>query len=82
MIGKMSATTADVLMGTAPVMEAGELARILRNTDTQLAGALPQSRPELMAEIERTMQALDTYPIIPVLPDVELNISMPKWADL
>ena len=81
-VAPMSAATADVLMGGAPVMEAGELARVMRNTDTQLGGALPRSRPELMAEIERTMQALESYPTTPALPDVELSIPMPKWADL
>jgi hypothetical protein len=78
----MSYKTAAILMGSGPVMELGELARVMRNTDTQLAGALPQSRPDLMAEIERTMRALESYPTTPVLPDVELNIPMPKWADL
>ena len=82
MIAGMSDKTADTLMGTAPVMELGDLARILRNTDTQLAGELPESRPDLMAEIERTMQALESYPSTPALPDVELSMQMPRWADL
>ena len=82
MIGKMSATTADTLMGSAPVMELGDLACVMRNTDTQLGGELPESRPELMAEIERTMRALESYPSTPVLPDVELSMQMPRWADL
>ena len=82
MIARMSDATADVLMGGAPVMEAGELARVMRNTDTQLGGALPRSRPELMAEIERTMQALESYPTTPALPNIELSLPMPVWADL
>jgi hypothetical protein len=83
MIAGMSDKTADVLMGSGPVMEAGELARVLRTTDTQLgAGFFGKSRADLLAEIERTMHALDTYPTTPVLPDVELSIPMPRWADL
>ena len=82
MIARMSDATADVLMGGAPVMEAGELARALRHTDMQLKVAEGQTRAELLAGVDRTMQALESYPTTPALPDIELSLPMPVWADL
>jgi len=83
MIAGMSDKTADVFMGLVSVMESGELARVLRVTDTQLgAGFVGISWAELMAEIERTMLALESYPATPSLPDVELSMPMPQWESL
>ena len=81
-VAPMSAATADVLMGGASVMEAGELARALRHTDMQLKVAEGQTRAELLAGVDRTMQALESYPTTPALPNIELSLPMPVWADL
>ena len=80
----LSTTAADTLFGTpAAALEAGDLASITRRTEAALKLSLHDfTRADILAEIERTMQALESYPSTPALPDVELSIPMPKWSDL
>ena len=80
---KMSDKTADVLLGATVTLEAGQLAGITRRTDTALALSLhDMTRPQILAEVERTMAALESYPTVPdMLSGVELTLPMPSWED-
>ena len=64
-------------------LEAGQLAGITRRTDTALAASLhDMTRPQILAEVERTMAALESYPTVPdLLAGVELTLPMPSWED-
>ena len=77
---KMSATTADIIFGGGVTLEAGELAGFDRRTDHLIGLGLGGfTRPELLAEVDRTMRALESYPAVPKnLPD----LSMPAFADM
>ena len=82
-VKKMSDKTADVLLGATVTLEAGQLAGITRRTDTALAVSLHEmTRPQILAEVERTMAALEAYPATPdLLAGVELTLPMPSWED-
>ena len=82
-VKKMSDKTADVLLGATATLEAGHLAGITRRTDTALAVSLHEmTRPQILAEVERTMAALEAYPATPdLLAGVELTLPMPSWED-
>ena len=82
-VKKMSTKTADVLFGATVTLEAGHLAGITRRTDTALAVSLhDMTRPQILAEVERTMAALESYPTVPdLLAGVELTLPMPSWED-
>ena len=82
-VKKMSTKTADVLLGATVTLEAGQLAGITRRTDGLLAVSLHEmTRPQILAEVERTMAALESYPAVPdLLAGVELTLPMPSWED-
>ena len=82
-VKKMSDKTADVLLGATVTLEAGHLAGITRRTDAALAVSLHEmTRPQILAEVERTMAALEAYPTVPdLLAGVELSLPMPSWED-
>ena len=82
-VRKMSTKTADVLLGATATLEAGPLAGITRRTDTALAVSLhDMTRPQILAEVERTMAALEAYPTTPdLLAGVDLTLPMPSWED-
>ena len=82
-VKKMSIKTADVLFGATVTLEAGQLAGITRRTDCLLAVSLhDMTRPQILAEVERTMAALEAYPTVPdLLAGVELTLPMPSWED-
>ena len=65
-------------------LEAGQLAGITRRTDAALAVSLHEmTRPQILAEVERTMAALEAYPTVPdLLAGVELTLPMPEWSEL
>jgi hypothetical protein len=77
----MSATTADIIFGGGVTLEAGELAGIDRRTDHLIGSSLGDfTRPELLAEVDRTMRALESYPAVPTLPAADLTL--PAFADM
>ena len=82
-VRKMSTKTADVLLGATVTLEAGQLAGITRRTDGLLAVSLhAMTRPQILAGIERTMAALESYPAVPdLLAGVELTLPMPSWEE-
>ncbi len=79
----MSTKTADVLLGATATLEAGDLAGITRRTNGLLEFSLhDMTRPQILAEIERTMAALEAYPATPdLLAGVELTLPMPSWEE-
>jgi hypothetical protein len=77
----MSTATADIVIGGAVTLEAGELASLGRRTDSLIGLSLHDyTRAQLLAEVERTSVALESYPTTPTLPVVDL--SMPAFADM
>ena len=83
LVPAMSTATADILLGATVTLEAGHLAGIARRTDTALAFSLhDMTRSQILAEVERTMAALEAYPTVPdLLAGVELTLPMPSWED-
>ena len=83
LVPAMSTATADILLGATVTLEAGDLAGIARRTDTALAFSLhDMTRSQILAEVERTMAALESYPATPdLLAGVELTLPMPSWED-
>lgn len=81
----LSAAAADTLFGPpAPVLEAGALAGIDRRTQAALGLSLQDfTRAQILAEVDRTMAALEAYPRTPVLPQIRMDdVACPKWAEL
>jgi len=77
----MSASTADIIFGGGVTLEAGELAGFDRRTDHLIGLGLGGfTRPELLAEVDRTMRALESYPAVPTLPAADLTL--PAFADM
>ena len=81
----LSTTAADTLFGTPPAaLEAGDLAGIKRRTDAALKLSLHDfTRADILAEIDRTMAALEAYPTTPTLPALRLDdVALPVWSEL
>ena len=83
LVPAMSTATADILLGATVTLEAGQLVGITRRTDAALAVSLHEmKRPQILAEVERTMAALESYPTVPDLrAGVALTLPLPAWED-
>ena len=85
-VATLSEAAAAVLFGAPadPGLELGALLSFARWSHE--LGAIDQhelTRAQILAEIDRTMVALDTYPKTPTLPEFDpAEMVMPAWAEL
>ena len=84
----LSITAADTVFGPATVaaevaLDVSDLPLIRFHTEAALSAGLDRFTWQgLLAEVDRTKRAIATYPTTPALPNVELSLPMPVWADL
>ena len=86
-VAVMSKSTADVLFGGGlvdPSLELGALLGFARwASELDAIDQRDLSRAQILAEIERTMAALEAYPRTPVLPALRLDdVALPDWSSL
>ena len=80
-VARMSTATADIVIGGAVTLEAGELASLSRRTESLIGLSLHDyTRAHLLAEVDRTSRALESYPAVPTLPAADLTL--PAFADM